>query len=526
MSLDAQRPRLDLKQWFPLLLVMTLGLLVAQFFYFGQGLQPQEDAAMLLRYAGHLAQGHGIVWNVGEAPVDGATDFLFMVMVAGLSKFGLRLEVASLLLTFTAHLLTVFLVYRMLMRQSNNNVWAASFSALVVMMGPAFSYIEAGFGTTVFALAGLWTFLFFLQMLQHGFAQKAAIGFAVASLCTGLIRPEGVLLSFGMLSALVVKLESEDRKALLLRYGIFMGIPGALYFGWHWFYFGYPLPNPFYVKGGGRLYVSSLSSAMIGAGKMSFVLVPLLLYGIWKGASRTQNLYLLWPVAFFVGIWILMSNAMNYNHRFQYVLMPILWVAWLPVLQSIWPDFRLKGWKLALGIGMTALMLTMQAFVYVLHSRMHVDGRAQLGTALSDYADKGYTMAITEAGNLPFYSNWKAIDTWGLNDKTISHTGIVESSYLDQYSPELIMIHDYWSPGKIKLRPQEKWAVMTDTLEAYIQRHNYENVACWGRKPDNAHFYYLKRDFPDYEKLKALIQGFRYSWHEDGDEAVNFLQEE
>ena len=32
---------------------------------------------MLLRYAEHLAAGHGIVWNLGDPPVDGATDFLY-----------------------------------------------------------------------------------------------------------------------------------------------------------------------------------------------------------------------------------------------------------------------------------------------------------------------------------------------------------------------------------------------------------------------------------------------------------------
>ena len=40
---------------------------------------PFEDAAMLMRYAEHFAHNYGIVWNIGEKPVDGATDFLFMV---------------------------------------------------------------------------------------------------------------------------------------------------------------------------------------------------------------------------------------------------------------------------------------------------------------------------------------------------------------------------------------------------------------------------------------------------------------
>ena len=43
---------------------------------------------MLLRYAANLAAGHGIVWNVGDHPLDGATDFLLVLVVAAVSKLG------------------------------------------------------------------------------------------------------------------------------------------------------------------------------------------------------------------------------------------------------------------------------------------------------------------------------------------------------------------------------------------------------------------------------------------------------
>ena len=66
---------------------------------------------MLMRYAVHLAEGHGIVWNKGEKPVDGATDFLFMIMTALLIKSGLTPEVAIRSLIFTAHLLNALLIY-------------------------------------------------------------------------------------------------------------------------------------------------------------------------------------------------------------------------------------------------------------------------------------------------------------------------------------------------------------------------------------------------------------------------------
>lgn len=526
MNLQAQKPLFSWKQWLPLFPVLIVGLLLAQFFYLGQGLQPQEDAAMLFRYAKHFAEGNGIVWNVGDSPVDGATDFLFMVFIAAFSKIGIRIELAAMMLTISAHFVVVAMVYRLIMRQGGDNRWAASFAALVVMTGPGLSYCEAGFGTTVFALAGLITFQYFLRMLQNGFDVKVAQVFALSGLVTGLIRPEGVLLSLGMLSALFVKMGPKERQALLIRFALVFGIPGAIYFAWHWYYFGYPLPNPFYVKGGGRLYLSSFNAALIGIGKMSMVLVPFLLLGIWKRSGRTENLYLLWPIAFFAGIWILMSNAMNYNHRFQYILMPMIWVLWLPVLRAVWPELQIKGWKLGLAAFLCTLMLVMHTMIYILHPRMFVDGRATLGSELAEFGGKGYTMAVTEAGNLPFYSDWNAIDTWGLNDKTISHRGIVSSAYLDAFEPELVMIHDYWSPGIAKNRRDEKWAVMTDTLDAYLSKRNYELVACWGRKPDNTHFYYLRKDIPDYESLKYLIVKHQYTWHEDGKVALNFLQEE
>ena len=72
---------------------------------------PFEDAAMLMRYAQHLAAGQGIVWNVGGPPVDGATDFLFMAVAAGLIKLGMAIGRSVRVLGLAAHVLTVLLVY-------------------------------------------------------------------------------------------------------------------------------------------------------------------------------------------------------------------------------------------------------------------------------------------------------------------------------------------------------------------------------------------------------------------------------
>lgn len=66
--------------------LLLLSTLYYAFTFIDFSIPPFEDAAMIMRYAQHLAGGHGIVWNIGEAPVDGATDFLFMAASAGLSN--------------------------------------------------------------------------------------------------------------------------------------------------------------------------------------------------------------------------------------------------------------------------------------------------------------------------------------------------------------------------------------------------------------------------------------------------------
>lgn len=540
-SIPASHPggRNPLQAEWPLPLVIALGVAWACLFYFRDPVPPFEDAAMLLRYAEHLAAGHGIVWNVGEAPVDGATDFGFMVLCAGLVRLGLSGMWAALLLTVVSHALTVVLVYRIHRRQADGKRWAAALSALVVATGPAFNYIEAGFGTTVFALAGLCAWDVFQRMVVQGYRRGMGWRFAIAGLLTGLIRPEGVILVLGMLAALMWVLPASDRKAVLRAFALAFVLPGAVYFAWHWAYFGHPLPNPFYVKGGGHLHWASLRAACTGIVIMAGPLLGVFAQGLVRSRDPRRTWALLLPVGLFLCAWILMSNAMNFSFRFQYVLMPICWVAWWPVAKAAraweWRPRDVRdgapallspqlwaGIAIVLGLGMVAF----QAGYHALPSRIHRDGRAELGEALRRVAGPGHTMAVTEAGNLPYYSGWRAIDLWGLNDVEIAHAGVVTTARLAREAPALVMVHDYWSPGVAKQRPEPRWAQMTDSIEAFV-REGYTLVGCWGRERGSAHFYYLRDDHPSFGMLERIIADFpAYYWYEDGELAENFLRKE
>ncbi|MFX1277692.1 MAG: hypothetical protein ACFFAT_21950, partial [Promethearchaeota archaeon] len=73
------RSKLDRRDLIILILITALAILYP-LLLIGFKWYPHEDAAILMRYAKHLGEGHGIVYNIGEKPVDGATDFLFMVL--------------------------------------------------------------------------------------------------------------------------------------------------------------------------------------------------------------------------------------------------------------------------------------------------------------------------------------------------------------------------------------------------------------------------------------------------------------
>ncbi|NDC64644.1 MAG: hypothetical protein EBZ59_11815, partial [Planctomycetia bacterium] len=244
--------------------MLVLGTLLYAFLSIAWASRPTEDAAILLRYSAHLASGHGIVWNIGEHPVEGATDFLLMATIAGLARLGLTVETAVRLLGLASHALTVLVVYASIRLFQGGGRLVAAVSAAFLAVGPGLRYVEASFGTPFFAAMAALSWACILALRFNPDSRVLAVGFAFASLTMGLIRPEGVFLAAFMLAGLVAV---RGWRACTVPIAVFVAVFGLLgggYFLWRWNYFGYPLPNPFYLKGGGVLHVPSLRESIRG----------------------------------------------------------------------------------------------------------------------------------------------------------------------------------------------------------------------------------------------------------------------
>ena len=633
-------------------LILTLCMIVAVYAVTAVdfSVPPFEDAAMLMRYSKHLADGYGIVWNIGETPVDGATDFLFMVSLAGLNKLGLSIENAARSLGLISHLLAVLLVYIASRRVFRTNRFFAWLSAAFLAIGPGLRYVEAGFGTTFFALFICLTWIFSLKLREDPSSKLYILLFSFSGLISGLIRPEGVFLAVFILISLVYMLGIKKSKKIIVWFVAVFLILGGIYFIWRWQYFGYPLPNPFYKKGGGVFHADTIGISLINTLKLSYPfwlvilaglllsiasfhsqihklnlfikrcwnrlcksrtilnlksfevitrilgLIGLVLFiaGFFRRSSslhefllfnryslkyaiillvilaisfvlifarrildklltpssmvesfdhpavdvhylfilRKETIAILVPVIGFVLIWGLMSDEMNYQMRFQYALLPILLLSWPVLIRDLKPIMGLsydkkyegyiKTFLVLLGISAGCLILNNQLSRYDIHPTP--DGRMEAADILKDYRDEGYTIATTEAGLIPLYSEWAAIDAWGLNDQWIAHHGGITASYLDRYKPEIIMFHADFSPIVELPEADEPWFNMVITLKDYAEKNNYELAASYGTSPNDTHYYYVRSDFKDSDEIIKRLEDLEQECYWYGGCSMNFVK--
>ena len=518
------------------LLLGGLGVYCHYAVYFGR--RPEEDAAMLLRYSRHLASGRGIVWNVGEPPVDGATDFLFMLLVALLHRVGLSLESAAQGIGLVAHAATVALVYCGARRLHGASPALALVPATYLAFGPGLRYITAAFGTPLFALAATlaWWAATRAAQAEPKSLPGASLRLALASLLLGLARPEGVFLGAFFLGAVVVYRRGEGARILISRFALVFLTLGLAYWLWRWYYFGHPLPNPFYKKGGGVLHFHSLRKAWRDLFRLTLPFLTVLVAGLLLKATRRAALFVLLPVTAFVVLWVLISDETNYVMRFRYPILPIVLLGFAGIagpmlvplrrlLPSSSPLFRVvTAWTLALMAAAGLVAHQHSRFRHVAPRRMGLHGAALV---LRDYWRRNYALATTEAGLLPLYSTWRAIDTWGLNDAWIAHHGGITADYLDRYRPEVIVFHAFFSPETPDSGPRvegwslgPEWYRMVMTLKTYAERNGYTLAAVYGRHAWDTHYYYVRTGFPDSAEITDRLRRLDYRW--DGEPTENF----
>ncbi|MFT7664943.1 MAG: hypothetical protein ACI87A_003177, partial [Planctomycetota bacterium] len=186
-----------------------------------------DDGFIFIRLAQNFADGHGIVWNVGEQATEGATNFLHFIALSALLVCGIEPVLASLVLSSACAVLIFFLVTRGL-REKLGPMLPAGMAILAIFMVDERITINAaarGLGSLIDGLAAVCVWLAANRQLKSPTA-KNAIALGVIAFITCIARPTGALFTAVVYAVLLVNalLEFGTDKSRLRAWSIAAGI--------------------------------------------------------------------------------------------------------------------------------------------------------------------------------------------------------------------------------------------------------------------------------------------------------------
>ena len=417
-----------------------------------------EDAFISLRYARNLAAGHGLTWNVGAPPVEGYTNFLWVVFCAGAIKLGLNPLFFAQAIGVAAGIGLILLTY-----QAGRELlgWpepvALVPALLLACAGPVATWATSGMEMTLFAFL-VFASTFLIARAWQRRAPRDAYGAALVLFLATLSRPEGLMIA-GVLFGLSLLLARFDRRGappgLLAASALFVALFAA-YFAWRYRYFGYPLPNTFYAKTGGG------SGQVIRGGILAFIfylqfaipLLPWLLVAAWEAGIPTRAQ--LWQLLARDSRLLLFACAllMSYTaytiavggdymamHRFYVPVLPFLYLLAAACVAALFPRAarapQTGAFVLILAITTAGTLLPstpVERGVFaqppqqhgdqrgVVIERWHVARLSIIGKFFGGYRrDYSESLATPAIGCIGYYSDMIVYDVYGLVDTHIAH---------------------------------------------------------------------------------------------------------
>lgn len=488
---DAEFPQLFL--WIILAIIGIFYLIHVHAYLF-----LNDDAFISFRYADHWARTGEVVYNLGER-VEGYTNFLWVALLALTATLGGDIPTWGLylgpVLGFLNLLLTGWVSWRLVPTSSSlvHPLIAPLVSTFFLAISPSFSCWSSG-GLEV----QLFTLLLTLTVVvtSLGWSQNktamSMLGGGIAA-CMTMTRPEG-LMFVGLLGLWRVahwiqsrRLPQRTEYLWFISY-LVIYLP---YWGWRWQYYGYVLPNTYYVKTdaagfwipGARYLLSWIKSE-------AWLLLMLIPAGTYFKNQQflkrqvTQSkghkfqgfeiICFLWTASLCLHVAKVGGDFMA-NHRFLVPIMPIcaalLSAHISPLITVLYQKSqraRLLFVSLCLSLILSFGFLARTQYLHAMRigSDQGVDSIGWLkqfvvqcehiGRWIHLNTASDTRIATTAAGAIAFYAQRPTLDILGLNDAWIAHhvpargnrpghTKSAPLSYILNWNVHLLIYHPIMS---------------------------------------------------------------------------------
>ena len=213
-----------------------------------------DDAMISMRYAQHLADGHGLVWNIGEAPIQGFTNPGWVLLLALLHLVRVpqnSISLAVMMVSAAILLGNTFVVQRICWAIApTGRVAPLLAAAITAFYFPLVFWSLRGMEVGLLVLLVNLAVLAALQVKSHAAGPAVCLGLLLS--VAVLVRLDAVVQAVAILAYVLVFKRAERTPAWLSASIVVMTLIAILLF--QRAYFGNMLPNTYYQKlAGGAL---------------------------------------------------------------------------------------------------------------------------------------------------------------------------------------------------------------------------------------------------------------------------------
>jgi len=501
-----------------------------------------DDAGISFAYARNLAAGHGLVSQPGAPPVEGYSDFLWVLLMAVFFRVGLFHVVWTP--KIVAGVLTAgsFLVVSDTMKRTTS--WGPGIAATAL----ALVALQPGF--VIWSISGLENslYVFLISLLMAGVARlltvtdpsrRSVVVMGVVTAAVAATRPDGVI--YVVVVPIILSVRACMARSLrpwlraLAVYGLVAATLLGAMGGFRWWYFHDIVPNTYYRKGAGHmagigsilwllpdvvLKIRSLGEAIAGHGATWLLIIVfagtvflvsigqfhpfLAVLALFSACSALA--YLLLPLDF-------MGEYRFASPFFLFFYTYIVALAWSVCATRGSGTARRQAFAIVMGllIASTLVHVTRRSVTFAHHPATPLARVAEyFGHRYNRVAETlgldSASLLVSNQGGTLLYSNLRIFDLGGLCDRTIARTigrdqGAFYDYVFEQVRPTFIQVHGFW----VRFAALDADPRFRRDYVAIQERRVYENGVATLESGD-----FVRRDVlrgPVDERLAAILAG-------------------
>ncbi len=441
--------------------LLSLGLLIfllaCRHFYHATA----DDLYISFRYARNFANGDGLVFNIGDK-IEGYSNFLWVIILAVLSKLNLSLPIFSKYLSIIFGALSIYCVFLISNLYQNNSITFFKhseannsnefkmhyiiLSSLVVSFLFAISYPFVYWSATGMETTFFTSLILASLIIQHydlkssSIFPKASIIFVLLSLC----RVEGIVFYLFSIPAKIFLIKSKRNhfnklyfKKYFMEFCIIIS-SFIIFELWRFYYYQDIISNTYYAKYGGMQWI--LGFKYMWAFVSKYYLLLLLAGGsvfILKNSNTFLKHLMIAYLVGYIGLIIFIGGDWMWHFRYFIPLIAMFWILSSSCFAKMIQIIANYNIKYFFKVGITIILVLLIGFIFkntiiqntntwknVLSLKtkkssfcieaLIVNAHKSIAHYLNQNIPANSTLAANHIGSLGYYSQFTILDMVGL----------------------------------------------------------------------------------------------------------------